>query len=192
MTLLVEATIAYNAAPNAYLNESPFRRLFGMDSAIPGLPMAREIVSESQRQYVQEESRILQSLRHAVEVQDSLSLQPIRNIKTGDLVVYYLTDWQYRSNAKVSGHFQYTSKWSLPHRVMDIENQRVVVKALSQRGAKDRVIPLRLCRKLAPDQHRGAGRRTNPEREDSSSSSSSSSSDDSVEPKRRIRHGESR
>eukprot|EP00922_Rhytidocystis_sp_ex-Travisia-forbesii_P068219 GHVS01101584.1.p4 GENE.GHVS01101584.1~~GHVS01101584.1.p4 ORF type:complete len:138 (-),score=21.71 GHVS01101584.1:378-791(-) len=89
----------------------------------------------------------------AVEVQDALSLHPARTVKVGDQVVYYLTDWQRRIEKQKGDQHQYTSDWSLPNLVVDLEGSKVVVRPIGQRKGPLRQVPLRLVRVLqAADQ----------------------------------------
>eukprot|EP00922_Rhytidocystis_sp_ex-Travisia-forbesii_P065002 GHVS01096626.1.p1 GENE.GHVS01096626.1~~GHVS01096626.1.p1 ORF type:complete len:114 (+),score=1.71 GHVS01096626.1:23-364(+) len=104
--LVAEATLCYNSAPNASTGNSPYHHLFGMESRLPGLLDIRH------------------GLRVAVEVQESLALLPIRDLRIGDIIVYHLTEWQQRREREESGHFQYTSAWSLPQIVISLARWR--------------------------------------------------------------------
>eukprot|EP00922_Rhytidocystis_sp_ex-Travisia-forbesii_P067028 GHVS01099633.1.p1 GENE.GHVS01099633.1~~GHVS01099633.1.p1 ORF type:complete len:102 (-),score=23.08 GHVS01099633.1:83-388(-) len=55
---------------------------------------------------------------------------------------------------KEKGHLcQYTSSWSLPHLVEDLEGSKVIVRPMGQRRGPPRQVPLRLVRILkAADQ----------------------------------------
>eukprot|EP00922_Rhytidocystis_sp_ex-Travisia-forbesii_P034333 GHVS01050978.1.p1 GENE.GHVS01050978.1~~GHVS01050978.1.p1 ORF type:complete len:151 (+),score=16.22 GHVS01050978.1:252-704(+) len=77
--LLGEATMAYNAAPNASLGDSPYRRLLGMESRLPGLAWL-PTPSEEGRQQLQAEGRVQQALRVAIESQSALHLHPASNL----------------------------------------------------------------------------------------------------------------
>eukprot|EP00922_Rhytidocystis_sp_ex-Travisia-forbesii_P067153 GHVS01099842.1.p1 GENE.GHVS01099842.1~~GHVS01099842.1.p1 ORF type:complete len:151 (+),score=20.24 GHVS01099842.1:42-494(+) len=71
--LLGEATMAHNAAPNASLGDSPFRRLPGMESRLPGLAWL-PLPSEEGRQQLQAEGRVQRALRVAIEAQSALDI----------------------------------------------------------------------------------------------------------------------
>eukprot|EP00922_Rhytidocystis_sp_ex-Travisia-forbesii_P048380 GHVS01072053.1.p1 GENE.GHVS01072053.1~~GHVS01072053.1.p1 ORF type:complete len:199 (+),score=20.85 GHVS01072053.1:876-1472(+) len=77
--LLGEATMAYNAAPNSSIGDSPYRRLLGMESRLPGLTWL-PLPSEEGRQQLQAEGRVQQALRVAIESQNSLQLHPSRHL----------------------------------------------------------------------------------------------------------------
>eukprot|EP00922_Rhytidocystis_sp_ex-Travisia-forbesii_P004031 GHVS01005857.1.p1 GENE.GHVS01005857.1~~GHVS01005857.1.p1 ORF type:complete len:297 (-),score=30.43 GHVS01005857.1:67-957(-) len=152
--LLGEATMAYNAAPNASLGDSPYRRLLGMESRLPGLAWL-PLPTEEGRQQLQAEGRVQQALRVAIESQSALHLHPASHLHKGDNVVYFLTDYQRRRGALTSGHHQYSSSWSLPQLVIDISGGRAIVRPLHDRRAPVRMVPLRLCRRYGPSVQRG-------------------------------------
>eukprot|EP00922_Rhytidocystis_sp_ex-Travisia-forbesii_P039822 GHVS01059252.1.p1 GENE.GHVS01059252.1~~GHVS01059252.1.p1 ORF type:complete len:500 (+),score=43.61 GHVS01059252.1:463-1962(+) len=147
-TLLAEATMAYNAAPNATIGSSPFFRLFGMEPCLPGFQAFHQAGTEEQRQFRQDESRIACALRTAVEVQEALTLHPARNVKPGDYVVFHLSRYRQRQEKLTSGLYQYSCDWSLPHIVVKVDELKVLVRAAGQREGKVQQVPLRLVRVL--------------------------------------------
>eukprot|EP00922_Rhytidocystis_sp_ex-Travisia-forbesii_P000607 GHVS01000894.1.p1 GENE.GHVS01000894.1~~GHVS01000894.1.p1 ORF type:complete len:114 (+),score=27.06 GHVS01000894.1:2-343(+) len=96
-------------------------------------------------------------MRVAVEQQESLALLPVSRLKAGDIIVYHLTEWQQRQTRIASGHHQYTSQWSLPQKVLDVEGQRVICRTWNIPREPPRQVPLRLCRGLKAAYRFGEG-----------------------------------
>eukprot|EP00922_Rhytidocystis_sp_ex-Travisia-forbesii_P067031 GHVS01099643.1.p1 GENE.GHVS01099643.1~~GHVS01099643.1.p1 ORF type:complete len:118 (-),score=15.80 GHVS01099643.1:668-1021(-) len=92
-----------------------------------------------------------------------MALHPARRVSRGDIIVYYLSEWQRRKEKRVSGHNQYTSDWSLPHVVVEAEGHRVFCRPMGERKAQPRQIPLRLVRLLRSAYTAGRQRRNEEE-----------------------------
>eukprot|EP00922_Rhytidocystis_sp_ex-Travisia-forbesii_P022256 GHVS01032597.1.p1 GENE.GHVS01032597.1~~GHVS01032597.1.p1 ORF type:complete len:139 (+),score=5.78 GHVS01032597.1:376-792(+) len=58
-----------------------------------------------------------------------------------------LSEQQWRRQAILTGHHQYTSQWSLPCKVLEIRDQALKVQELhNRRPSAVRIVPLRMCR----------------------------------------------
>lgn len=147
--IVAEAVYSYNLAPNVNIGDSPFRRLFGMESAMPcyqGLSNLQ--LTDTTRRMLQLEGRIKQAIVWNLQHQKELVMQPCNKIKVGDTVVYHRTDYQQRQEQKHSGYAQYTPAWSLPNIVVQVQDGSILCKEMNKRNAKPRQVPIRVCRLL--------------------------------------------
>lgn len=147
--IVSEAAFSHNLAPNVQVGDSPFRRLFGMEAAMPHYQELTNLnMTENTRKMMQMEGRIKQAVMYNIKQQQEMLLKPCHNIKVGDTIVYYKTEYQCRRDAHISDYPQYSSSWSLPHAVVEVKDASIICKEIHNRQAKPRQVPLRLCRKL--------------------------------------------
>eukprot|EP00922_Rhytidocystis_sp_ex-Travisia-forbesii_P016123 GHVS01023979.1.p2 GENE.GHVS01023979.1~~GHVS01023979.1.p2 ORF type:complete len:124 (-),score=16.43 GHVS01023979.1:153-524(-) len=99
-------------------------------------------------------------------LQEALALHPARKVVRGDIIVYYLTEWQRRQHKQLSGHHQYSSSWSLPQVVTEAEGHRVFCRPVGSKNATPRQVPLRLVRLLRSAHRAGEGREGGREEEE--------------------------
>eukprot|EP00922_Rhytidocystis_sp_ex-Travisia-forbesii_P022178 GHVS01032488.1.p1 GENE.GHVS01032488.1~~GHVS01032488.1.p1 ORF type:complete len:253 (-),score=9.70 GHVS01032488.1:48-806(-) len=145
-TLLSEATLAYNAAPNAAIGSSPFFQVFGMEPCLPALQPLFPAHTEEQRSIRQEENRMRCTLCTAVEQQDTLAPHPARNVQCGDHVVHYLSEWRRRTENRKKTN---TSTLVVdPFLTWLKRAPRSSSKPLGQRQGQTRKVPIRLVRVL--------------------------------------------
>lgn len=147
--LVAEAAFAHNITFNVNLGTSPYQRLYGMEAQMPHHQQLTNLhITEQARQQLQLEGRIRQALLWNMRHEERMILATCNNIKKGDTVVYHRNVYEQRFNSDKNRHEQYTSDWSTPQLVLQVQEGSVTVRDLYLPRSQPRTVPMRLCRRL--------------------------------------------
>ena len=132
-----EVTLAYNAAYQSVIRDSPYGTMFGKPPILPGFQSLSSVVPEENRSTELRLRNTIRNLRPHLPAENTLvSASDKTDIQVGDFILYPRSGYEQAAfgSDKVS---KYNASWSLPCKVVDISsNQLSVVEYGTGRARK--------------------------------------------------------
>ena len=142
------AVIVHNATPHVAVGRSPYEVLFGQEMCLPGWqPYFSEGRRESSR-LKKLEVDLKAAMIEGVSTQN-VELQGKETLEEGDIVVYYLSQYEKQNESRFVESKSYTLAWSTPQRVVEVKDKIVRLVPLGAgRSSPPRQVPVSLVKKL--------------------------------------------